>query len=466
MFTPQSPFPKKLPMRGKVAGGLALAVMLTGAMISANAFDHTTEVSASFAGDFDGDDTPDSVVIAPGVSQVSGKRACEARYVLSGGGKKTVPFTVPVSGAEHEAGCPNTVVAVDFDGDGTDTALLMWRLMNGFTAPVQGQLELGLDGSVLKHDLGGDLANDVFHAVDLNGDAKTDIVIESQSSFAGYRLSVTDQHGRPAPAGPMMCGKPHVMDIDASSAGMEVVVVGTKLYCDHPDRASSSGVFVHRSGAQDRDAVIPEPTNMALETARWLDASGNGVSHDLEVTWESTSGEHKTVKQVYLATGSGQFQEVTAKTAAVVQDAPTPVATPDPTLAPKSATRVTVTRPQAPTGTTTKTATVVTGARAAQPSPQKPSAARLPAQAVNDRIVMTVGVHEVGDVNVLGNDRHAEGAAVTVTTPPRVGSAKVLPDGRIRYDRTGKGYAPDSIRYTITHNGHTSTATVRVVMQR
>lgn len=87
-------------------------------------------------------------------------------------------------------------------------------------------------------------------------------------------------------------------------------------------------------------------------------------------------------------------------------------------------------------------------------------------QAWNDAVVMTAGVHESGDVPVLANDPGAAGAHVSIVKKPRVGTAQVLPDGRIRYQRVGKGLRPDRLVYRITDaRGRTATATLKIKMR-
>lgn len=79
--------------------------------------------------------------------------------------------------------------------------------------------------------------------------------------------------------------------------------------------------------------------------------------------------------------------------------------------------------------------------------------------ALNDKVIMTHRVHEVGDIPVLKNDQNADGAVVSIIQQPTIGTAKVLADGRIHYDRRGKGVQTDMLMYKVTApNGATSTA--------
>jgi hypothetical protein len=75
--------------------------------------------------------------------------------------------------------------------------------------------------------------------------------------------------------------------------------------------------------------------------------------------------------------------------------------------------------------------------------------------------------HDPIDIDVLTNDIDVDGDALTLVsvTRPSSGTAKIRPDGKIRYRPRGGFSGTDSFTYTVSDgNGGVSTATVTVTV--
>lgn len=81
----------------------------------------------------------------------------------------------------------------------------------------------------------------------------------------------------------------------------------------------------------------------------------------------------------------------------------------------------------------------------------------------NDRVRMYPGRFDVAGINVLRNDKNASAVKVSITKHPKVGTAEVMRNGRIRYNRKGKPVKNDVFEYKITDaQGRSSTARVAI----
>lgn len=475
------------------------------------------DVNRTYVGDFDGDGKTDKARLVD-FGDHKGIQTCGVRFELATGAKKLVKYTF--DGFEPEINhlrCFDQaeVAIVDFNGDGKHE-LAQWWPADGYVAPSIYMSVVSLDGHrQTKAAIGADQDTRLSFA-DLNGDGRTDVITTKWSANSSTRSwdtkptswSFTNRDGEPA------LGKRHTLegsgistaDIDQTSPGEELIVpLGESAWKDGKPVQTKCVIQVVRGGTKVSTHHLKGIKNCAPAESKAVDSERDGHVDTLKITWAEPVGtdvkwhvtKHKFNKR-------GEFID----TPAVSPKAPVakrdyvkmsfqwglvgkvPVLKNDKHVeggklsivsgprhgnATVEGDRVVYTRTTMKTGwdslvykVTTPNGKSATAKLRIQMvgtppvvKPTKPSIAK------NDRVHMFPGKFEIADINVLRNDKLHGPVKVTVSTQPRIGKAKALDNGRIHYDRRGKGYGTDRFTYTITDSaGRTSTAVVLVETPR
>lgn len=451
-------------------------------------------------GDFNGDGRDDQVLADADGTFADGSLVCSATFTLAGQEPKPVEFRITDVDVELPAVCPDIAAAADFAGTGTDMAVLQWNSSMQELVPARHAVTLtpaGKVGSIPVDPNAYFVAHDYR---DLNGDGRSDVFAqEVDTSFPQYGYSITSPAGEVTDAPVNRCGTSKLVDIDASSPGVEVIATVRHSSCDLP--GATPGVFVDRPATNTVAPAFTTPEGFSPKEVAFSDLNGDGTVHDITVQWRDISADiQQLIPATYTVDRNGRYTPTF--------EVPTaPTATADTVLLPKATagkypvqdqllgndsfskpvffstlgnttgalllvdgdTLTLDTNGKAPkageftyciTDLSFKTACATATVQLPKPDPGPAPIAR------NDRVYMTIGSHESGQINVRGNDLHADGTTVTITTQPTVGTATVMDNGRIDYRREGEGSRTGWLRYTLTDAHGRSSSAVLVVQMR
>lgn len=354
--------------------------------------------------DLTGDGIPDKVVAKEKGTYDAAKKAltCTTTYDKGNDGSVDHTFTYSFDSLDPDnTGCPHRISTQDFQGDGTlGLALLNPSTMGSFFAN-KGLVQLELDGTMIEHvHTGKPMGEENVYFMDVNGDARTDMIMASSLNFQVLLSSADGVPGR-GPGTGFILGQPVLAPVRLApgSSSTDLLFIATDVTGKPSD---SYGLYALRGGKGPAELLIKQrgDSSVIQELTDIADVDGDG-DVDVTVKWSGLPGKPT---DVFINDGSGHF---------TVQGAsnPAPIAR-------------------------------------------------------DDRVYMTYGTHEVGTIDVKANDLHAKRTDISVTTRPRIGRVWTEQDGRLRYDRRGKGAGDDELTYTITDGaGRTSTATLRIVMR-
>lgn len=347
---------------------------------------------------------------------------CQVRFALGNGSRKDVDYKIEPTkpGTKWTKSCPALLIKANPTGGKIDS-ILMGQALNEDIGAYAGWWAARLDGSVKLTDIPYD--RDTMPIVkDLTGDGKDEAInVNSNSIELFHVFKPVDGTYKRSTTNPGDCG--WALDYETLTLDKKQ----SKLYVSMPAlrcKKANPGLFVLQPDFTYKRVVAEQPGEQFWRP-RLIDLDGDGKATDVELHVEFDDWRKPEENRRYRAASDGSLTLVTDGDAADPKPTPTPTSTP----------------------TTKPTAGPAVDAR-------------------DDRVVMTHRVHEIGDIPVLRNDKHAKGAKVTIVTPPTVGTAKVLDNGRIHYDRRGKGTQTDVLTYKVTApNGTTDTARLVITVK-
>lgn len=462
--------------------------------------------------DFDGDGQRDGAFLSSERTTPSGAN-CVVRFELADGSQKVQRYQTNLSKPWDEDPkllCfdRSSIHAADFTGDGRHELLITWRNYEPGAplskAPIVGVDSVRFSSSDIAHR-----ENRHMHLADFNGDNRVDMLqygADSWTDTPGFgnetiRWSLTTPDGEP------FAGKLHeaqgygvsVGEMDTSSPGVEILIPsGVKRAGGY-----SCTLSVVRQGVFLRSHSLRLNTECRPESSSLQDTDGDGQVDTAVVQWAKLSPDSNVVQRF---TTKHTFNKLGEFIDAPTVNPKNPIANRDYVKmsfqwglvgkvlvlkndkhieggnlsivsGPRHGTATVEGDRIVYTRTTMKPGWDVLVYKVTTPN-GKSATAKLRIQMVgtppaiepkkrsiakNDRVHMFPGKFEIADINVLRNDTLHGPVKVAVRSQPRIGKAKALDNGRIRYDRRGKGYGTDRFTYTITDSaGRTSTAVVLV----
>lgn len=475
------------------------------------------DLNKTYYGDFDGDGKQDTARVKD-FGDYKGVQSCGVEFTLHTGDKKLIKYQYgDFTGARNELRCfeASTVQIVDLNGDGKQE-LAHWWSVDGMRMPGDTMAVVSLDGKRDTTEIIGTDPDKRLRFVELNGDKRSDLIRtdwvanSGEVSWSPKRIhwTLTGPDGEPA------VGKVYetrgsgmtAADFDPTTPGDELLIPwGETKSVDGKNVQTRCELQVVRGGTNITAYPLKGIVHCNPADSVALDTDNDGRIDTLEVTWHDDTyfgiPEYKTRHRF---NERGEFGE-----RAVVSPNP-PVAESDyvkmsfqwglegriPVLrndknigggrmtieTPPShgdvsidGDRIVYTRTHMKPGwdslvykvttsdgqsTTAKLRIEMVG----NPPSKDPNVRNV---AKNDRVRMYPGSFEVADINVLRNDKVYGVVKVSVDTPPKIGTAVALDNGRIRYDRRGKGYGTDRFTYTVTDpKGRETTAVVLVETPR
>lgn len=476
------------------------------------------DVNRTYYGDWNGDGAQDTARLKD-FGDWKGVQSCGVEFTLHDGTTKLIKYS-------YDNFEPNTnmlrcfegasIQTVDLNGDGRQE-LAVWWTVDGYRPPQATMAILGLDG---KHDVQANVGahpDERLVFADLNGDGRSDLVATTWIANVGedawtpktHEWHLTGVDGEPG-VGTKYTARGSgisIADIDPTTPGEELIVphgIG-KTNLDGDFITEKCEIQVVRGGTAVTRTELKDLQHCNPESSNVLDTDRDGRIDTLEVTWvNETTGPVTRHKTRHRFDDRGRF----------VEGSP---ANPNPPVANRDYVKMSfqwglegripvlandkhaeggklsiVRGPQHGTATVDGDRIVYTRTRMKRgwdsltyrvTAPNGKSAtAKLRIQMVgtpphpdpnvlneakNDRVKMYPGKFEMGDINVLRNDKVYGVVKVSIDSAPRIGTAVALDNGRIRYDRRGKGYGTDRFTYTVTDpKGRSSTATVVVETPR
>lgn len=435
--------------------------------------------------DFDGDGIMDTatVPLLGDYNEAAKTITCSVTFHFAGQPRPDNVKKVNYSRAANAPiSCPELASPATFQGDKAGLVLSWQPRSDGSVVP--GALHVDSTGET--RDLPGLETKSpgmVREFADLNADGRTDVVTIDHKNGSSFAYSLTAADGQPGSTAKVsVCGhamgaaslKRHITDLDASSPGLDLISVDNTGTCGASGGKPSVLAYSAGDPAAKVLATMPMGSTIDPESLVFADADSDGT---LDVTMAVTAASGNTTletRPVLGVSADGFTGDANGKpeTAGDLTSTRTPGT--DASSPSESATTTpSESRPsQAPTPKASAPATKAPSRKAPvsrptkKPSPAVSVASRGPApQALGDKVKMVYKKHEAGSIPVLRNDQYSGKVTVRIVQAPRVGTATVGADGRIRYDRRGKPAQSDELRYEIRDaHGRTSVAVLKIVV--